>query len=468
MLELTKLSAAELIKKIKHKSVSCEEVMRAHLDQIAAINPRLNAIIQQTPPDTAIAQARQADEAIAKNKPLGKLHGLPITIKDCCNVKGFIAAKGSAGYRNNLATTDATVVARLRAEGAIILGITNVPEFMVAFETDNDLYGRTNNPYDLTRTPGGSSGGEAAIIAACGSPLGIGSDAGGSLRQPAHNTGIASIKPTKGLVPKTGSIPIDANGLIGQLGSMGPMARYVDDLILTLQIIAGPDGCDPYAYPVPLKNPAKVNLKELKVAFYTDNSIAKVTPDTINTIKNVIQNLESEVASIEEKRPPDLERSYQLAKEVFFLSGDKGKGLMALLNSLNLEKPSPILQEFIALANNCEYSVTDLRNYLFEVDLVRINLEKFMHHYDVIICPVAATPAKIHGKSREELQDFSYTTAYNFTGWPAAVVRCGTSSEGLPIGVQIVAKPWRDDVALAVAKRLEEIFGGWKEPQLLL
>lgn len=464
MSHLNQLSAKQTAELIQQKKISAVEVAQIYLQQIETVNPQLNAIVQQTDPEQVIAQAKQADAKLANGEILGKLHGVPVTVKDMCNVKGFVSAAGCIGYRQHRPHEDATVVARLRTAGAIILGVTNVPEFMATFETDNDLYGRTNNPYDLNRTPGGSSGGEAAIIAACGSALGLGSDAAGSIRQPAHNTGIAGLKPTKGLIPFTGNIPSDGAGLIADVATYGPMARFVEDLIYTLPIIAGADEVDPDAVPVPLQNPTQVNFKNLRVAFYTDNKIAPTTSTIQKLIIDAAQMLAPEVAVMEEALPPELLTAYELITNLYFLNGDQGQGLRQSLTDLGVKQPSKLLQEFLTRAGECQFSVTEMYQKLEEVDRVRFEMYKFLKNYDVILAPVAATPAKLHSLSHKEWQDFSYTMPYNLTGWPAAVVRIGTSPEALPIGIQVIAKPWHDHVALAVAKKLEEIFGGWRNP----
>ena len=459
-------SAKQLVTRIQQKEISCTELMQIYLQRLAQVNPKLNAIVQTLRSEQALEQARKADEKIAQNhQTIGPLHGLPITIKDCCKVKDFITTKGSLGYHYS-ATEDATVVARLKAAGAIVIGISNVPEFNIAYETDNDRYGRTLNPYDLKRTPGGSSGGEAAIIAAGGSALGLGTDGGGSIRQPAHNTGIVGLKPTRGLIPSTGNVPQDGRGLLGPLTTYGPMARFVDDLILSLPILVGPDHCDPDALPIPLKNTAPKNLKSLRVAFYTDNGVVKPDEDTLQTITRTVNSLQPEVAQLEEHYPPHLPELYSLITETFFLGGDKGMGLKNLIECLGLKKASRLVQEFLAIARGCEFSITELNQRLRRLDQIRFALERFFAPYDAIICPVAATPAKLHGRSFIEGHDFSYLNSYNLLGWPALSIRCGTSKEGLPIGIQIIAKPWQDMTALSIAKKLEALLGGWQAPSL--
>jgi len=466
MQELHYLSATEIVSKIKKKQVSCKEVMEAHLRRIAQVNPILNAIIQAIDPEEALKQAKEADRVLNSGEPVGRLHGLPITIKDSLKVKGFSDSCACRGLKRGPAEEDATVVSRLKKEGAIVLGLTNVPELLLSIETDNAMYGQTKNPYNLERTPGGSSGGEAAIIAAGGSPLGIGSDAGGSIRVPAHNAGIAGIKPTQGRIPSTGNTLGNTGGLFSYVASNGPMARTVDDLILSLSIISGPNGNDPHAMPIPFKDPSQVNLKSLKIAFFTDDGYATPTKETQNTVRDAAFALKEYVHQVDENRPQDSGRAFRLLWETIFLGGDKGASLKHWMQLMGIHNPSPHLQEYVQMAELSEFSVSDLRLRMMEIDQYKIDMLNFIQPYDAIICPVAATPAKPHGRALKEIKDFNYTMSHNLTGWPGVVVRCGTSQEGLPIGVQVLAKPWQDDVALAVARVLENCLGGWKPPLL--
>ena len=205
-MELIFASAGEQAKAIRDKQISSQELVRACIKRIEEVNPKLNAVVQ-LPAETALRQAREADKALAKGEIRGPLHGVPFTLKDAIETEGVISTGGTLGRASYVPKEDATVVKRLRAAGGVLLGKTNCPELGWAWESDNLVYGRTNNPYDLSLSPGGSSGGESAIIAAGGSPLGLGSDAGGSVRFPAHCTGIAGIKPTSGRVPRTGHFP---------------------------------------------------------------------------------------------------------------------------------------------------------------------------------------------------------------------------------------------------------------------
>ena len=255
MSEICSWSVSRIAEAIRDGDVSSAEVVSAHLKRIEQVNPALNAVVALAV-DRAMEEAAQADEAVARGERTGALHGVPVTLKDSIDTEGIVTTYGTKGRAGHVPDRDATVAARLRQAGAIVLGKTNTPEFTMAFETDNLVYGKTNNPHDTSRTPGGSSGGAAAIVAAAGSPLDLGSDTGGSIRQPSHFSGIAGIKPTSGRVPRTGHAVPYGMGASDSLTQIGPMVRYVSDLTLVLPIVAGPDWEDPAIMPVPLRDPA--------------------------------------------------------------------------------------------------------------------------------------------------------------------------------------------------------------------
>lgn len=457
-------SAAALAKAIYAQQVSSEEVVNAYLKRIKAVNPKLNAVVQVAA-DTAYEQAREADAAVAHGDLKGPLHGVPMTIKDTLDVAGVICTAGTKGHATFVPTEDATAVARMRSAGAILLGKTNVPELALATETDNLVYGRTNNPYDLSRTPGGSSGGEASIIAAGGSPLGLGSDVGGSIRIPSHFCGLAGIKPTTGRVSRTGHFP-PVDGLMNRLWQVGPIARFVEDLILVLPVIAGVDWRDPILVPMTLGDPGMVALKSLRVAFYTDNGILSPTPETAEVVKKTAEVLSDVVMSVEEDCPEGIEQTYDIWWGL--ASADSGAGVKAVLQMAGTTEPHLYLKRFQEAQLAEVMTPAGFGALISEWDMFCGAMLRFLKKYDVIICPVAAFPAQPHGFILEEGKDpgFSYTFTYNLTGWPAVVVRGGTSPEGLPIGVQVVARPWREDVALAVARHIEIASGGWQPPPL--
>ncbi len=466
MTDLCQLPAQELIRLMAGGTVSCREVIEAHLARIDAVNPALNALVAATDPQQCLAAAAEADDRVARGAPLGRAHGLPIVVKDVMKVAGLECSGGSPMLRAT-ASDDATVVARLRNEGAIVLGLTNVPEMGRGGESNNNLYGRTNNPFDLSRTPGGSSGGSAALVCAGGAALSVGSDGGGSIRQPSHNTGIAGLKPTHGRIPRTGSVFGDALGIFGPFNCYGPLARSVADLHLGLSIMSGPDRRDPYAVPAPLGDPGDVDLAGLRVATYLDDGISPPADDVAAVVGDAVRVLTDVVGLVEHNAPLCLGRTMELLWESVFLGGDRGEGFEAELAAICATDPSEELAEFLKQARLVDFSLSEARRRLTEIDAYRIEMLEFMADYDVIIGPAMPTAAKPHHHGLVEISDFSHLMAHNLTGWPAVVVRCGTSNEGLPIGVQIVARPWEDATALAVAGRLETALGGWRPPALV-
>ncbi len=433
--ELCCVSAATLARRIRDRELSSEEVVQAHLQRIESINPRLNAVVQLAA-EQALKDARAADAALAHGQPFGALHGVPFTVKDWIDAAGLPCTGGDLAFRTRVPTEDATVVARMRQAGAILLGKTNV---MV----ENPVYGRTNNPYNLAYSTTGSSSGEAALIAAGGSPLGLGSDSGGSIRQPAHACGIAGLKPTTGRIPLTGHFPF-----IGAMNdprtSIGPMARFVEDLALALPILSGMDWKDASVIPMPLADWRAVDGRTLRVAYYTHHAQAEPTLETAETCRRVAHVLAGMGALVEEALPPRIEEASQITRQ-YWRRPESGSA-----------------DEWVA-DGEARLSSVEVEQHLFAWDRFRRALIGFMAHYDVILTPVAERPATLHGTDAGWIP---YTLPYSLTGWPCAVVRAGTSPEGLPIGVQVVARPWRDDVALAVAHTIERALGGWQPPKL--
>jgi len=435
---------------IRERSISSTELVRAHLDKIAQVNPRINATVEVFT-ERAMKDAAAADQRIAAGEARS-LEGLPFSVKDSIEIEGAVCTAGTIGREHAPpATRDATLVARLRSAGAIPIARTNLPDLLFAFESDNLLFGRTNNPYDLTRTSGGSSGGEAALIASCGSPLGLGSDAAGSVRVPAAFCGITSIKPTSGRLPRTGHVP-PAGGWIEALWQIGPMARRVEDLIHVMPLLAGPDGIDYTSPGMPLGDPRDVKLQALRAAFFTDGADAEVSA----VVRKAAATLSG---SVEEARPACLDEAYDL--EMKLIGPDGGDSLRAYLAEAGSTRVHPLLTGWIDKLEPYRTDVAGLQRYWQEWDRYRAEMTAFGREYDVILCPVYAHAALRHGESvvEENFRGFHHTMAFNVAGWPAAVVRCGTSSHGLPLAVQIAASPWREDIVLAVAEFLERSVG---------
>jgi len=469
--EIVYSSLVEIANLVRAKKISPVELVDAHIAQIERVNPPLNAFVHLAL-DQAQAEARGATQARGKRKTngaTGALHGVPITIKSSIDVAGFPCECGSRIREGNRPVGDAPLVARLRAAGAIVLGNTNVPEFLMAYETDNLLYGRTNNPWDLARTPGGSSGGEAAAIAAGCSAGGVGSDGGGSIRVPAHYSGICGLKPTPGRIPSTGHFPESA-GPFAQLGVVGPMARTVGDVEKLFEIMAGPDPGDPCAAPVPLRKWNDRELRKLRVGFFDSHDFAPVTPETAAAVRRAAHALEQQRFHVEEWRPANLDRVWKLWWNLF---GRAGQMAFAPLLAGRDGELSPILKEFRAIvASEPPLSADELLNTLLQRDDLRSRFLAKMETFPILICPVCAIPAFGHGEREwtiagrkiEYLKAMAYSQWFNLLGNPAVVVPIGQSPDGLPIGVQIVGRPWQEEAILAVAAKIEEASGGFRPP----
>lgn len=471
MRELLQQSASDMARAVREREVSARELVDAHLERIAAINPSLNAVVELCA-ERARAEAAAADQAVAQARSsgaaLGPLHGVPFTLKDSHDTAGVVSTGGTLGRKAHVPETDSTVAARLRAAGAILLGKTACPELTQA-HNGNAMHPPANNPYDLSRTPGGSSGACAALVAAGGSPLDFGSDTGGSIRGPAHCCGIAGLKPTSGRVPRTGHIIAWGMGAMDGLTQIGPMARYVEDLALTLPIISGPDGVDPAIAPVPLADPAAVDLRSLRIAWYAEaDGHAAVDADLQQVVRDAADALRGITASVTEDVPPMLADYFDLRERVD--GADDFNWVRRLLNQHGTKESdlSPQLRGLWSESRSA--TLADFTLALEEQDRFRSEMLGWMRNYDALLAPGAVSAAAKHDKPGDDggIRSIraNYWGAYNLAGWPGAAVRCGASTEGLPIGVQVLTAPWREDIALTVAAQLERALGGWRPPPL--
>ena len=470
MSELTFRSAVSMAEQIRQKKLSPVELVEAHLARIEKLNPKLNAFVQLDV-EGARRQARAAEESVTRGEKLGPLHGVPISIKSSIEVTAMKCEAGSKLRAGFVAPKDAPLVSRLRKAGAIILGTTNTPELLMAWETDNLLYGRTNNPWDLSRTSGGSSGGEAAAIAAGCSAGGVGSDGGGSIRVPAHFSGICGLKPTPGRIPATGHFPTSV-GPFALIGVVGPMARTVSDLKVLFEVMQGPDDGDPSAAPVPVRWPSRSDLKKLRIGYFEDDERTPVTAETRATVRAAAEALKRAGFRVEPFRPEGLEQARQLWWQFFGIAG--GMLLQPMTKGREAEL-SPILKQHLSwVAAEPSHTGQTLLDTWIMHDVLRMQVFSQMRGYPVLLCPVASIPAfhhserswKIDGKTVEYLDAWSYTEWFNLLGTPAVAVPFGRSNEGLPIGVQIVARPWEEELVLAVAAELETQRGAWQGPEI--
>ncbi|HXW90678.1 MAG TPA: amidase [Terriglobales bacterium] len=470
MAELTFLSAVSLARKVREKKLSSVEIVEAHLKRIDQLHRKLNAFVDVNA-DGALRRARMADEALGRGEQLGPLHGIPLSIKSSIDVEGLSSETGSrlrAGYR---APRDAPLVSRLRNAGAIILGTTNCPELLMAWETDNLLFGRTQNPWDLSRTPGGSSGGEAAAIASGCSAGGVGSDGGGSIRVPAHFSGICGLKPTPGRIPATGHFP-PSLGPFALLGVVGPMARTVGDARLLFETIQGPEDGDASSVPVAIHWPALEELKRLRIGYFEDDGCTPVTPETRTAVRTAAEALARAGFEVQPFRPQGLEQARHLWWQLFRVGGSM---LLDPMTKGRESELSPILKQFSAWASaEPPHTARTLLETWMMRDSLRAKVFEQMRTFPILLCPVAAIPAfhhgerswKIDGKTVDYLDAWSYTAWFNLLGTPAVSVPVSLSREGLPIGVQISARPWQEEVVLAIAEVVEKECGGWKPPPI--
>ena len=445
---------------VRDRAISPVELVDAHLAQIAAQNPRLNAFVMVLEED-ARAAAKAAENAVTHGESLGLLHGVPVTVKDSFDMAGLPTLCGSRFRIGHKAARDASAVARLRAAGAIILGKTNTPEMLSSYETDNLITGRTNNPWDVTRTCGGSSGGEAAAIASFCSAGGIGSDGGGSIRVPAHFCGIVGLKPTPGRISASGHVP-PMNSMTGMLAVAGPLARTADDVRLLFAALAGYDAQDPFSAPVPLETPVAEGLRVGVVEqFYG----VPLDPEIRQMVERAAAMLTGFGIPVDRFALRGLERAPNLW---WFFFG---------------QLPAPFTKQIIAgreadahwtatefLDSALEQPAVTVEQLLLNLakrDRMRAALLQQMEDCPVLLmppCGVTAFPHRTrHWKFGEEeiglFQAMMPATPFNLLGLPAVVIPLGVSREGLPIGVQLVGRPYEEERILDLAVRLEKARG---------
>ena len=504
MTELWTLTATELAARIASGEVSSADAVASHVARIRAVDGALNAIVVERF-DAALAEARAADDRRARGETLGPLHGVPITVKEQLDLTGTPSTFGVNSRANDRAERDDPYVARLRAAGAIVTAKTNVPQLLVYVETDNPLYGRTNNPWDVARSPGGSSGGESAIVAAGGSPLGLGTDIGGSLRSPAAACGIYSLKPTTGRCDDASRLATFAGQRV-IVSQAGPLARSVADVALALEIVNG--GRDPDVLPPrPLRDPRGVDVRGLRVGYYERAGDLAPSPALARAAREAAHGLERAGAHVVPFEPPHVAE----AMDIFYgiLSADGAAGAIELLGK---DPRDPRVEALVSIASKPRafvatlarvlalagqhglaavvrnYGRTDTRHYWKLVEAAGAYRTVFAGAMDrspggpldLIVAPPCGLPALRHGAAADVLTAGAYAPLYNVLGYPCGTVpftrvRAGEEarlrrsrdgiekaalanergSRGLPVGVQIVGRPWREDVVLAAMAVLE-------------
>jgi Asp-tRNA(Asn)/Glu-tRNA(Gln) amidotransferase A subunit family amidase len=437
--ELTSWSALAIAGAVRGRNVSAQEVLEAHLRRIEERNDTLNAIVTLVA-ESARARAAELDRALADGTEVGPLAGVPFTVKDLIATRGVRTTAGSRGLADFVPMATAPAVERLERAGAIMLGKTNCPELALDVHTSNRLFGHTRNPLDPERTPGGSSGGDSAAVAAGFAPLGIGTDYGGSLRWPAHCTGVVGFRGTPGLVPATGTLPfpattdplppVDSGSYQARVQVIGPIARTVPDAWAALSVMAGPDMRDPFSVPVPLGRPEAVPLESLRIAWCDGDGTVPVREDLADVVAQASRELGRLGLDVREERPPGLET----AEEIY-----------AALR-----------------AGDGRHSRSDDRRMVARRDALRIQVLEFLGRDTVLLLPVASLPAfkigqtefHVGGVAIPRMNLVTSCRAVSLLGLPAIAVPAGRTADGLPVGVQIVGRPFADHVVAAVAAGL--------------
>lgn len=513
--QLCFLSARELARLISSGDLSAREVVDAHIDRIEAVNPKLNAVVVKRF-DAARSEAAEVDAKRHSRETLPPLAGVPVTVKECLDLAGTPSTFGITTRSNIIAAADEPHIARLREAGAIVVGKTNDSQLLIRIESDNPVYGRTNNPWNLDRTCGGSSGGEGAVIATGGSALGLGTDIGGSSRYPAAFCGIVGFKPTAGRCPclASFSIPIGQQAIANQIGVL---AREVDDVIAGLVAIDG-GGRPELGSGTRLQSIESVDLKALRVGFYTDDGVMRSSPAVRRAVNEAAAALQQASINVRPWQPPDIPEAFHLLYAIF--SADRGAGMRRALGKSRVDPaikplmmissfPPPVLAILRTFLNTVgqknlaeltrHFGFTTVDAYWRLVQQIEDYRRRFLRTMqtamggplDAVLGPACALPALPHGASKNLGSAGANTLLYNVLGYPAGVVpvtavlqgedskrkpshdiveqtatKADLGSAGLPIGVQIAAPPWADHITLALMQALERQIGWNTRPNI--
>ncbi|MFT7624619.1 MAG: amidase [Myxococcota bacterium] len=461
--------AMEQAAAIRAGHVSSVELTQAQLQRQDAILG-LNAVVVRAA-EAALKDALRADGELAGGQIRGPLHGVPFTAKDSLDTRALVTTWGTIGRRDHVPDRDAAVIARLRSAGAILTGKTNTPELTLSFITDNDVYGLTSNPWDSSRSAGGSSGGAAVAVASAASAFEIGSDLGGSIRVPAHFCGIAGLKPTAGRVPRTGHA-LPWGGPLDAFGTIGPMARHSSDLLPLLNIIQGPDGLDPSVSRQTSATSSRTSamlsaisarqgrseLQVARVGIYTGKTLQPPTPSIAGTLARAGEALEAQGAYVDEVEIPALKEAWDLTSALFSVAA--GPVVTSILRRAGTAQASRFLTGHASWSDG--WSAEQLVALLHRIDACRSRLRAIFGQWDALLMPVAAWTAPTHEEA--ETLDYAYNYPHNLSGCPAVVVRAGTCDRGLPIGVQIVTNVWCEPLAVRLAETIEDALGGYARP----
>jgi amidase len=448
-------SAARLAAAIRARKVSATEVLEAHLTQIEKHNPALNAVVIMNA-EKARSRAREADRALAHDEVWGPLHGVPFTLKDVHSTAGMRTTVGFPPLADHVPLEDGAVMARLRQAGGILIGKTNVAMLLADYQCSNPIFGRTNNPWNVERTPGGSSGGAAAALAAGMTPFEVGTDLSSSIRIPAHFCGVFGLKPTENRVPLTGLFP-NPHGTprsIRIMSSIGPMARTAGDLALLYKIIAGPDGRDTEVRPVPVGEVPELFLENLRVAYAPTFPGFPVAAGIRAAVEELARQLRRSGAVVDEAPLPELDFSQELS------SAGELIGMMTGAFQHDGHGKPTTLEHYLAALHRRDQSI--------------VAWERFFETWDALLCPASVvtafphckpgTPLDVDGEEVVYWMVSAHGAVFNYTGHPAVVLPYKIGRDGLPIGLQIVGKRWDDPRLLAITQALSPLIGGFQRP----
>ena len=461
--------AHKLASMLRKRDVSSVEMVDAFIERIETVNHGLNAVVTLVE-DRAAREAEESDLRLGGKGEVRPLEGLPITIKDSIITEGVRSTWGMKMFEHHVAKHDAPTVERLRAAGAIIIGKTNTPEMTMDYDCDNPVFGQTNNPWNRERVPGGSSGGEAAALAVGMSPLGMGSDYRGSIRIPSAFCGVVGLKPSWGTIPGSGHMApsIASTPPIAHMATIGPMARYVDDLTLAYNVVKGPHPSSPYTVPTADAHPEKVDLKTIRCAIFTDACNVPVRSDIRAAIERAGRELQKMGIIVEAVKPP-IEDGERLWWEY---QGADGNQVMAEVFGEAMKHSRPRLRNFLTTGEG--KSAAEFFKIALQRDAWRVQLAEFMERYPIILGPAFCTTAFKHGATEVEINGTTYSHFLagwpvswgNCAGLPGVVVPCGKDSEGMPIGLQINGRAFGEETVLAVAKAAETALGGYQRPPM--
>jgi Asp-tRNA(Asn)/Glu-tRNA(Gln) amidotransferase A subunit family amidase len=455
---------AEVASKIRTREISPREIIDAHLERIEKLQPKLNAFVH-IDAEGARRQAQASEASVLRGDAVAALHGVPISIKSCIDVEGWPCPAGSRLRADHVASEDAVLVSRLRAAGAILIGNTNMPEFLMAYETDNASSGKTSNPWELSRSAGGSSGGEAAAIASGCSMGGVGSDGGGSVRVPAHFCGISGLKPTPGRIPSTGHFPPGA-GAFAWLGVVGPMARTVADVGALFNVMKGPDADDALSSAIEARSSNEGELAGMRVGILESNALGNVTSETKEAVERA-GGLLSEQFTVEPFHLKGLEQAIELW---WFFFGPMIARLFDPMVEGREAELSTMLREYLSVARlKIAPTVDEFMGACVKRDILRAKIIKQMRDVPILLSSVCVAPAFRHGEGNWQpvcgyRDTMRHSQWLNLAGFPGVSVPMGFSAEGLPIGVQVIGRPNEDELVLAVADVLETARGKFKAP----